>query len=110
MTPGIGHLEMDKFKSFAKKMNFIRCTIFNDCFVSDDPSSALKSTRHIPSDGGFYGYNPIGTGSDGLYPPHLVTPVSTITVFGLIGDFCISDADCQVPNSVCGTKTKRSQP
>ncbi len=71
----------------------------------DDPSSAFKSTRHIPPEG-HYGFNFLGTYSNpGLLSP--VTPVSTITVFGLIGDFCISDADCQVPNSVCSIRTRR---
>ncbi len=74
-----------------------------DCF-SDDPDSTFKSTRHIPSDGSHYGFNHFGPYSNPGFP---VTPVSTITVFGLIGDFCITDADCQVPNSACSIRSRR---
>jgi hypothetical protein len=75
--------------------------------ISDDPDSTFKSTRHVSSDtGDHYGFNHFGTFSGSGFL-NGVTPVSTITVFGLIGDFCISDADCQVPNSACSLRSRR---
>ncbi len=113
---------------FKNKIEYFTCFLINDLIrkskvkillidvtvmitfpntISDDPDSTFKSTRHVSSDtGDHYGFNHFGTFSGSGFL-NGVTPVSTITVFGLIGDFCISDADCQVPNSACSLRSRR---
>ena len=78
-------------------------TFSHFCLLLDEPSVLHKSTRHVHHT---HEYTPKNKNHKKHYgsPP---TTSSTIIIRGLLDDYCFSDSDCTLTNSVCGQRTRR---